>query len=216
MEHLLNLSFEGKAAKIQYTVGLKKDTPIRNSSRNKPTESISLLKGNTEVTTDTIRAVTYLDLNVIGTVVADTTPVYIDESGRPVQDFKRVVNSYDTQGNLKDTKPFQPRKPNTNTDIPVQVLKLLPQEEVYRRFLIVNTYNLLHSDGVQYEFLYNIAKKLETNKQVGLLGVGTKGLPLIFQANGRPYRAALVGETKGDKYKLLVVLLGQEIKNITK
>jgi hypothetical protein len=48
-----------------------------------------------------------------------------------------------------------------------------------------------------------------------LLGAGLKGNePLIFQDNGKPYRAFLEGRIEGEGYLLLMHLSNLELKSI--
>ncbi len=72
---------------------------------------------------------------------------------------------------------------------------------------------LRHSDGLTYEFLFSMAKELGESQKVMLLGTGEKGTgPLIFQANGRPYRGFLEGRVKGTSYQLTLLLSDMELK----
>ena len=46
-----------------------------------------------------------------------------------------------------------------------------------------------------------------------VIGTGDKGIaPLIFQANGRPYRGFLEGRTKDKSYRLTLHLSEMELK----
>ena len=72
---------------------------------------------------------------------------------------------------------------------------------------------LRHVDGVTYDFLYAMAKELHEEGMVVLIGAGPKGkAPLIFQANGSPYRGFLDGRVDGDRYQLLIHLSNLELK----
>ena len=53
-------------------------------------------------------------------------------------------------------------------------------------------------------FLFNIAKELDENNEMMLVGSGEKGKdPLIFQNNGLPWRAFLEGRIQDDSYALV-------------
>jgi hypothetical protein len=60
-----------------------------------------------------------------------------------------------------------------------------------------------------------MAKELHEKQVLMLLAGGPKGNePLIFQENGRPYRAFLEGRIKGDAYLLLMHISNLELKSI--
>jgi hypothetical protein len=60
-----------------------------------------------------------------------------------------------------------------------------------------------------------MAKELYEKKSLMLLGAGLKGNePLIFQDNGKPYRAFLEGRIDGEGYLLLMHLSNLELKSI--
>ena len=58
-----------------------------------------------------------------------------------------------------------------------------------------------------------MAKQLEEEQVMTLVGTGKSGKdPLIFQANGKPYRAFLEGRTDGKRFKLFLHLSDMELK----
>ena len=72
---------------------------------------------------------------------------------------------------------------------------------------------LQHTDGLTYDFLFAMAKDLEASQSLMLVGSGDKGTsPLIFQANGSPYRGFLRGQTSGKSYRLILHLSDLELK----
>jgi hypothetical protein len=75
-------------------------------------------------------------------------------------------------------------------------------------------YQIVHEDGLGYDFLRGLAEKLEKNNTVAVLGAGQKGnQPLVLREGGSPYRGFLHGETSKDgSYRLLVLLSNQELK----
>ena len=72
------------------------------------------------------------------------------------------------------------------------------------------------STFLTFEFLFNIAKELDENNEMMLVGSGEKGRdPLIFQNNGLPWRAFLEGRVQDDSYALLMRLSNLELKSIS-
>ena len=73
---------------------------------------------------------------------------------------------------------------------------------------------LMHINGLTYDFLYGMAKDLEEKQSMMLLGGGVKAnQPLILRRGSSPYRGFLEGRTKGDKYCLLLHLSNLELKS---
>ena len=91
----------------------------------------------------------------------------------------------------------------------------LKRKEAVRKFVFTRTLQLWHSDGLSFEFLFNIAKDLDDNDEMMLVGAGPKGRdPLIFQNNGLPWRGFLEGRIQGDSYALLLRLSNLELKSL--
>ena len=103
---------------------------------------------------------------------------------------------------------------NTNVEEPVRYTgRLFTRAEVVRRFVFRRTVQLVHSDGLTFDYLFDMARELDAKDSVVLLGTGPKGaLPLVFQTNGTPYRAFLEGRVRDDSYQLLMHLSNMELK----
>ena len=64
-----------------------------------------------------------------------------------------------------------------------------------------------------FDFLYDIARDLEAQNSLMVIGAGDKGAqPLVFQANGKPYRGFLEGKTRDKSYQLVLHLSEMELK----
>ena len=76
-------------------------------------------------------------------------------------------------------------------------------------------YQLHHVNGLTFEFLYDIAKRLEDEQSLMIVGAGKSGKdPLVFQDGGKKYRGFLEGRTQGSKYLLILHLSNLELKDI--
>jgi hypothetical protein len=85
------------------------------------------------------------------------------------------------------------------------------------KFVFQKSIQIKHTDGLTFDFLHSMAKELQDENALVFLGAGSKGKdPLIFQANGAPYRGFLEGRVDGDKYKLLLHLSNMELKSVVK
>ena len=51
----------------------------------------------------------------------------------------------------------------------------IKREDAVRKFVFSRTLQLWHSDGLTFEFLFNIAKELDENNEMMLVGSGEKG-----------------------------------------
>ena len=72
-----------------------------------------------------------------------------------------------------------------------------------------------HVNGLTYDFLFDMAKKLAEADSMMLVGGGQKGTDPIVMANGgTPYRAFLEGRVDGDRYALILRLTNMELKSI--
>ena len=87
------------------------------------------------------------------------------------------------------------------------------KDEACRKFVFVGKQQLVHVNGLTYDFLYAMAKELESKGSLMLLGAGPKSnQPLVFRRGGSPYRGFLEGRTQGEKYCLLLHYSNLELK----
>jgi len=135
----------------------------------------------------------------------------------PVADFHLIDIVYDPAGEEKERRPHVNRQRNLDDIYPVKVGKKMPLENVLTGFVFKQIYQLVHEDGLTKDFLFEIARVLQDNHQMAVLGAGPKGnQPLVIREKGGPFRGFLYGETgSGEdegKYKLLLMLTDQELK----
>lgn len=156
-----------------------------------------------------------VDLEQVGRFVDHTQSVYLngDQEVMYVEPaFVEIVLSAD--GTEKERRPPVDSAANVNDEGPVRWTgRKIPLKDAIRRFYFRRSLELRHVDGLTFDFLYDMAKDLETSDAMMLIGTGDKGVgPLIFQANGRPYRALLAGRTKGKSYRLILLLSDMQLK----
>jgi hypothetical protein len=88
-----------------------------------------------------------------------------------------------------------------------------PKEKAVRAFIFVKSYQLKHTSGLTYDFLYDMAKDLHESNTLMFVGAGKKGNePIILTAGGEPYRGFLEGRVDGDRYALILHLTNMELK----
>lgn len=156
-----------------------------------------------------------VDLTNIGLILENGSRAFTKEGEDKIQGgFKLTDVIYNPDGTEKERRDHVYRKANINDTFPVKMGKRMPLKAALTQFVFCQHYALFHEDGLKYEFLFNLAKSLHDKQEVALLGAGPKGnQPMIFINGGSPYRGFLFGEIKGDKYRLLVMLSKQELKN---
>lgn len=209
----------GKNSKVGITraQGKKVKTLQVTKDTNKATETVRVLKGekpDAVTANELIDSDPEIDLENIGLVLEQGTRAYFKPGKKEVeggfQEFDVILSP---TGEVKSKKPHEKRKANINDTQAIKITKRIPIAQALQQFVFVNHYALYHDDGLKYDFLYNLAKDLESKGELAKIGAGPKGLaPLVFIDGGSPYQAFLYGATDGDKYKLLVLLSNQELK----
>jgi len=72
---------------------------------------------------------------------------------------------------------------------------------------------LVHVNGLTFDFLYAMAKELDKRQAFMLIRGGEKGdKPIVMNRGGKAYNAFLEGRVKGDAYCLILHLSNLELK----
>jgi len=84
-----------------------------------------------------------------------------------------------------------------------------------RRFVFGTKLQIVHVNGLTFDFLFDMAKELAEQNVMMVMGAGPKGKsPLVFRRGSTPYRAFLEGRIHGDTYVLLLHLSNLEMKTV--
>jgi hypothetical protein len=155
-----------------------------------------------------------IDLERVGSFLHDTSRVYIDTQKKVVHRVKMFDVIRNPDGSERLRRPHAVLVPNVTADQPLKWTgKLLPKKEVFNKFVISGKMQLVHINGLTYDFLFGIAKELEQKDALLMLGAGPKSTqPLVLRRGSTPYRGFLEGRTRGDEYCLLVHLSNMELK----
>ncbi len=149
-----------------------------------------------------------------GSFLGKTARAYIDQDGKLVHRVVEWDIVRNPDGSVRERRSHKATQPNINEETPLKWTgKLMKKEKVYNKFVFSHMVQIMHYNGLTYDFLFTMAKDLEEKESLMLLGAGPKNnQPLVFQRNGTPYRGFLEGRTKGDKYALILHLSNMELK----
>ena len=155
-----------------------------------------------------------IDLERHGSLLRETSRVYIDADGkiaRRVQQFEVVRNP---DGTERERRPRKVAHPNLAEEVPLKWSgRLMKKAEVYNKFVFAAKRQIMHVNGLTYDFLYAMAKELHEAESLMLLGSGPKGnQPLVLTKGGQQYRGFLEGRVDGEKYCLILHLSNMELK----
>lgn len=154
-----------------------------------------------------------IDLEHFGMTLTDTSRVYVSKKGiiHLVDEWEVLKNP---DGEIRERRQRQKEPQNVNTDIPLRWSgKFIKKDEAAHRFIFTHKRQLIHVNGLTYDFLYEMAKDLHERNALMLLRGGDKGdQPIIMTRGAKPYNAFLEGRIDGDAYCLILQLSNMELK----
>lgn len=161
-----------------------------------------------------------LDLRNAGRLMRDATAVYLDPgAAQPAiaTEFREVDVVFTPDGQEKERRARVFRAANVDTTAPLKIVRRMPAAECLARFVFRGMQQLVHSDGLTFDFLHDLAKSLQQSQSMALVGAGPKGAgPLVLRDGGTPFRGFIFGEAEGSgenaRYRLLLLLSDQELK----
>ena len=217
-------------AEVAYGTSFHRPSPVYKTADGKRGQSERRVKA-TMSTTDAALLAQY-DAGLADALIAGDPEVDMERFGLKVEGVKKVFitpgqkvaygvtlneHVYLPDGTEKEVRPEQTTTANIATDgIPIRWTgKLIPREKAMRMFMFKKSYQIQHVNGLTYDFLFDMAKKLAEADSMMLVGGGPKGVePLVMANGGTPYRAFLEGRVDGDKYALILRLTNMELKSI--
>lgn len=226
----LHLDYQGKSARVglHYLPGEQPRATLRLTTSAGPIQSVRVRNGVRRFAPGelpTLEALRdgnpELDLDSAGGIIApdEVTPAYFSPAAglKPVTDFRDVDVIHDANGAEKERRAHLRRRPNLDDLHPVKVGKQLPLHTALTQMAFRQTLQVVHVDGLTFDFLAMIARDLAAAQALAAVGAGPKGnQPLVIRESGSPYRGFLYGEIDGSgaqaRYKLLLLLSDQELK----
>lgn len=162
----------------------------------------ALVKGDPEV-----------DVEEFGMFLTDTSRVYVTKKGiaHLIEEFEVIHNA---DGTVREKRPRRKEPQNINTDAPVKWTgKFIKKKDAVKRFVFANKKQLVHINGLTFDFLFDMAKTLHKKDSLLLVRAGESGdKPIVMNRGGKPYNAFLEGRVKGDSYCLILHLSNIELK----
>ena len=222
----LHLENEGRSARIglSATMAEKNSAPLEQVTSAGKVKRVQALNGQNPLPSATashlIEADPELDLQIAGRLMRDATGVYLDPSAAQptiATEFKEVEVVYTPDGAEKERRSRVFRSANVDTTQPLKIVRRLPVKECLTKFVFRGMQQLVHTDGLTFDFLHGLAKSLQDSQSMALVGAGPKGAgPLVLRDGGTPFRGFLYGEAEGTddnaRYRLLLLLSDQELK----
>jgi hypothetical protein len=155
-----------------------------------------------------------IDIETTGKILDKTRKLYIDGKGEIAFHVDTVQTLYNPDGTERETRELSKAMANVAGETPLQWTgRQFPKDKAARQFVFTRHYQLRHTNGLTYDFLYGMAKTLSDAGALMFIGGGKKGNePLVLSAGGEPYRAFLEGRIDGEKYALILHLTSMELK----
>lgn len=155
-----------------------------------------------------------IDFERDGMFLWNLSRVYINPKEELVYRIRQEEVVYNSDGSVRERREQRRLEANVDDEIPLTWTgKMIPKAGAIRKFVFTTKLQIVHINGLTYDFLYEMAKELHEAKSLMILGAGPKGRdPLIFRSRSIPYRGFLEGRIDGDKYILLLHLSNLELK----
>ena len=155
-----------------------------------------------------------VDIERFGQFLWNTSKVYVNPDEELVFRVQQTELVRGPAGKLLETRDRDRPEPNVDSAIPLRWTgKLIPKQDAIKRFLFAAKLQVVHINGLTYDFLHGMASELAEADSLLLLGAGESGKePLIFRRGSIPYRGFLEGRVDGDNYILLLHLSNMELK----
>jgi hypothetical protein len=157
-----------------------------------------------------------LDIETTGRLISGTHTLYLDSKGGAAYHVNLALVIKNPDGTEKERRGALKLAANINVDTPVRWSgREYPRAEALRTFVFTRNYQLRHTSGLTYDFLYDMAKQLHERDALMFVGTGTKGTgPIVLSLGGTPYRGFLEGRIDGKKYALILHLTNLELKTL--
>jgi hypothetical protein len=155
-----------------------------------------------------------VDIEMVGSTIQGTRKVFLDADRKIMHAVRQEEVLRNPDGTERERRPLRILEQNLCTETPLKWTgKFFKKSQVFNRFVFQRKLQIVHVNGLTFDFLYGMAKELESKDSVMLVAGGAKGNePLVMRRGATPCRGFLEGRTKGDEYCLLLHLSSMELK----
>jgi hypothetical protein len=157
-----------------------------------------------------------VDIEQVGQFLWGLSRVYVNPKDELVYRVSQTEVVRNVDGSIREERPRRQLDANIDADIPLTWTgTVIPKAEAVRQFIFRTKLQIVHVNGLTFDFLFDMAKELAEQDVMMVLGAGPKGRsPLVFRRGSTPYRAFLEGRVDGDSYALLLHLSNLEMKTL--
>jgi hypothetical protein len=158
-----------------------------------------------------------IDIETTGRFIGGTHKMYLTAEGETAYRVQLVQVVRNPDGSEKERREAAVKAAaNINTSIPLRWSgREIPKMDALRKFIFGRNYQLRHTSGLSYDFLYDMAKQLHERKTLMLVGAGKRGSePIVLSLGGTPYRGFLEGRVCDKKYALILHLTNMELRRL--
>ncbi|MBX2883399.1 MAG: hypothetical protein KTR32_25825 [Granulosicoccus sp.] len=155
-----------------------------------------------------------VDIERFGQFLWNVSRVYVNSEEEVVFRVEQNEIVRNPRGKKIKTRPRERAEANVDSEHPLRWTgKLINKADAIRQFVFVSKLQIVHINGLTYDFLHGMATELSEANSLLLMAAGPKGnKPLIFRRGSTPYRGFLEGRVDGDSYILLLHLSNIELK----
>ena len=188
---------------LKATLGQSTEALLQQAGGDAAALSQALIAGDPEV-----------DLERVGRQLGGADRVYLNPDGEVVHCARIEEIVYGPDGAERERRAPVIAEANIDLDnAPLPFTgKFFPRREVLRKFVLSRKVQILHVNGLTYDFLFEMARSLQQKDSMLLVGAGRGNQPLIMQRGGGAYRGFLEGRVEGDRYCLMLHLSNLELK----
>lgn len=155
-----------------------------------------------------------VDMERCGVYLWGVSKVYVTSNDGIVYRIEQMEKVLDPNGEVKETRSRKRAEANVDVEIPLTWTgRKVKKSNAIRRFVFSSKLQVVHVNGLTYDFLHGMAKELDAENSLMMIGGGSDGKdPLVFRSGSIPYRAFLEGRVQGEQYILLLHLSNMELK----
>jgi hypothetical protein len=155
-----------------------------------------------------------VDIETFGQFLWNTSKIWMNPDDELVFSVQQQEEVRGPDGKVQTLRDRERAEPNVDSEIPLRWTgKMIDRDEAVRRFIFSSKLQVVHINGLTYDFLFDMAKTLDDADSLMLLGAGEGGKqPLVFRRGSIPYRGFLEGRVQDERYILLLHLSNMEMK----